>query len=655
LLSVLTASPPVGAQAARQQPVVNARPGESYYVFLEARRHETDGDIEEAIKLYKQAAALDPQSGQILAALASLYARQNRAREAITAAEQALKLKPDTTEAHFVLGSIYAVGAESAEAEGGTTGKSAAAEFTSRAIPHLEAVQKARGATTDPGVMLMLGRLYLRVHANDKAVAVLTRFNEQDPEAIEGISLLAQAYTQTGNSAEAERLLNQAAAREPSFYAILAEMYERTGRWEKAAEAYKTATQAGADSAEVKERWALALLNSGRPDAPAKARDVLQQVLSAEANNLRALYLLAQAQRELHDRAAAEATARRLMAADPQGASGPFALAQLFEDEHDPRRVVDTLQPVVDRLAGARRSGVDLTPLLLHLAYAYIDLGQADRAMSVLDRARQGEPDNPAIASATVQAHVAAKRYQPAIDTAVAARKQFPDDMPLARAQADAFAAAGQIERAIGVLQDAARARPDDVGTVVALAELLSGAGRAAEAITLLQQAGTRFPDDDSVLFQLGAVYERQKKWSEAEDAFRKVIARDPGHAEALNYLGFMLADRGVRLAESIEYIKRALDLDPNNPSYLDSLGWAYFKMNRLDLAEKNLREAAARRANDSEIQDHWGDLLWKAGRRDEAVGAWQRALDGDGESIDRAAIETKIRSARAKSAKKHD
>jgi tetratricopeptide (TPR) repeat protein len=127
------------------------------------------------------------------------------------------------------------------------------------------------------------------------------------------------------------------------------------------------------------------------------------------------------------------------------------------------------------------------------------------------------------------------------------------------------------------------------------------------------------------------------------------VLAKDPLHAPTLNYLGYMLADRGERIDEAVGYIKRALAADPYNAAYLDSLGWAYFRQNKLDLAEENLSKAAAQRGRDSAVQDHYGDLLFKLGRYQDAVSAWQRALDGDGEQIDRGAIDKKLGSAREK------
>src|SRR6185436_10906269 len=109
----------------------------------------------------------------------------------------------------------------------------------------------------------------------------------------------------------------------------------------------------------------------------------------------------------------------------------------------------------------------------------------------------------------------------------------------------------------------------------------------------------------------------------------------------------YMLADRGERLDESVGYLKRALQLEPDNGSYLDSLGWAYFKKDDLELAEQNLRHAAEQLRSNSVIQEHYGEVLFKLGRYDDAIAAWTRALNGDGTDIDRAEIDRKIKSAK--------
>jgi tetratricopeptide (TPR) repeat protein len=127
------------------------------------------------------------------------------------------------------------------------------------------------------------------------------------------------------------------------------------------------------------------------------------------------------------------------------------------------------------------------------------------------------------------------------------------------------------------------------------------------------------------------------------------VLDRDPKNAAALNYLGYMLAERGERLDESVGLLKRALQIDPDNGSFLDSLGWAYFKADKLDLAEDNLHRAAEQLRSNSVIQDHYGEVLFKLGHYDAAITAWTRALAGDGDSIDRSEIDKKIRAAKQK------
>jgi tetratricopeptide (TPR) repeat protein len=125
------------------------------------------------------------------------------------------------------------------------------------------------------------------------------------------------------------------------------------------------------------------------------------------------------------------------------------------------------------------------------------------------------------------------------------------------------------------------------------------------------------------------------------------MIERDPLDASALNFLGYMLADRTERHAEAVDLIERALRVEPDNPSYLDSLGWALFKQGKTTEAATPLGRAAAALPANSVIQDHHGDVLASQGKWAEATAAWQRAVDGDGESIDRDVITKKIQDAK--------
>jgi tetratricopeptide (TPR) repeat protein len=130
------------------------------------------------------------------------------------------------------------------------------------------------------------------------------------------------------------------------------------------------------------------------------------------------------------------------------------------------------------------------------------------------------------------------------------------------------------------------------------------------------------------VQFSLGAALERSGQFDRAVAMFRGMIAREPNNAIALNYLGYMYADSGIHLEESLELIGRALQEEPDNGAYLDSYGWALFRLGRLDEAESEIRKALENLQSDPTIHDHLGDILAALGRKDEAVTHWRKALE---------------------------
>ena len=127
-----------------------------------------------------------------------------------------------------------------------------------------------------------------------------------------------------------------------------------------------------------------------------------------------------------------------------------------------------------------------------------------------------------------------------------------------------------------------------------------------------------------------------------------EALVLEPDSAPVLNYLGYMNADRGVRLDESLALIEKAVALDPDNGAYLDSLGWALFRLSRLEKAEDNLRRAVTRPGVNAVVFDHLGDTLERRGNVQEALVFWKQALGAtdDDEELDRPRVEQKIRAA---------
>jgi tetratricopeptide (TPR) repeat protein len=127
-------------------------------------------------------------------------------------------------------------------------------------------------------------------------------------------------------------------------------------------------------------------------------------------------------------------------------------------------------------------------------------------------------------------------------------------------------------------------------------------------------------------------VFEKQGKFDPAVERFRRVIALDPKYAEAYNYVGYMFAERGIRLEEAVDLIRKALELEPENGYYIDSLGWAFFQQGRYPEALRELKRAVelTRGKEDPVIYDHLGDAHQKVGDETEALRAWEKSLELD-------------------------
>src|SRR5205085_2822975 len=165
--------------------------------------------------------------------------------------------------------------------------------------------------------------------------------------------------------------------------------------------------------------------------------------------------------------------------------------------------------------------------------------------------------------------------------------------------------------------------------------------------------------EKESVYFKRGSMFERQKKYSQAEAEFRKVLEINPKSSSALNYLGYMLADRGERLEEARDMIRKALEIEPDNGAYLDCLGWVNYRLNNLDEAEQNLRRSIEVINGDPTVYDHLGDVYLKQGKVKEAIAQWQLSLkewekstQSEMDSSEVAKVTKKLESARVRQAR---
>ncbi|MFI5360788.1 MAG: tetratricopeptide repeat protein [Elusimicrobiota bacterium] len=183
---------------------------------------------------------------------------------------------------------------------------------------------------------------------------------------------------------------------------------------------------------------------------------------------------------------------------------------------------------------------------------------------------------------------------------------------------------AGSMKDAMATLTEARRRWPKDDRIAYYLALGHDDLGETAEAVKLLREVLAVKPDDRDARWQLATILEKMNDIGAAEPEFRTLIADKPDDAPALNYLGYSLADRGLKLSEAEDFIRRALAIEPSNPAYRDSLGWVLFKQGRSTEAVVELAASARALPDDDSVWDHVGEARRALGREEAAWRAWR-------------------------------
>lgn len=194
--------------------------------------------------------------------------------------------------------------------------------------------------------------------------------------------------------------------------------------------------------------------------------------------------------------------------------------------------------------------------------------------------------------------------------------------------------ATGDRAEALRRLSNIVKSRPDDLDAVSVLGDLLrydeqyiEAAAAYTDALTL---TGGESAADWRFYYVRGIAYERAKEWPKAEADFLKALELNPEQPAVLNYLGYSWIDQDMHLESALEMIEKAVDAQPQDGYVVDSLGWAFYKLGRIDEAVTTLEHAVLLRPNDAEINDHLGDAYWKAGRKLEARFQWNVAASVD-------------------------
>ena len=190
----------------------------------------------------------------------------------------------------------------------------------------------------------------------------------------------------------------------------------------------------------------------------------------------------------------------------------------------------------------------------------------------------------------------------------------------------------GHVDEAVELLRSRLNGSIEDFNYHLMISYLYNQAGRGNEAVAAARKAlelapASRQEMATNALLALSSAQERAGDAKGSEESLRSILSKEPDNATALNNLGYFLVERNERLDEALGMIQRAVRAEPTNASFLDSLGWAFFKLGRFEEAERNLIEAARLDQTSAAIQEHLGDIYQKRGKNELARAAWQKAL----------------------------
>ncbi|HXU31750.1 MAG TPA: tetratricopeptide repeat protein [Thermoanaerobaculia bacterium] len=643
----VAAAPQGASPEAASQPVAVAAPdlAAASFRFAVAKSLAAEGSWAEALAAYDEAETLAPADPYIRAEHALLLARlaqspvasaggADRAKALI---DQARAFSPDDLDLLRTAGQVYLT----------LAARSPAALDSAVAV--LEAV-RAKDPSDLPS-LLPLGRIYLDRGDAKKAAEVFSDLVKFVPNNRMAAGLLVESLLRSQQNAEAERALVDLLAADPESIearSTLADLEEHRGDIAAARKTLESAPESVRADPQLRRQLASTLYFSGELDAALALVDELLKspppqtapdagandaASAAEATNyllrLRGMILAA-----LGRTPEAIEVLSRLAHAAPDDLPVALALARCLDRAGQLAEAETTLLATGEALAKAGKADEAIEArleLIGLLADAKAWPRVAEAAKPLLASTDKEARDRAILftVDATTQTQDPAAGLAQLATLAGADGASSPT---LAAKRAELLLRQGHDAEARAELDKLEAAGP---GSAFAAAQVYQRLERYADGVPILTRLTTAKPDLAAGWFLLGAALERTGDHERAVAAFRKALELEPDFHSALNYLGYLWADRGENLDEALALILRAVALDPENGAYVDSLGWVRFRLKEYALARGLLERAARLMPKDASVQEHLGDLYKSTGEVARARDAYRRALALESENAD--------------------
>lgn len=449
-----------------------------------------------------------------------------------------------------------------------------------------------------------------------------------DPGNVDVRLLLAAAYENIRNGRMAEQYYRDVLRLQPDLpevYFRLGNLYTRMAKYPEAIEAYHEATAIAPDFYQARYNLARVYLEIQDVD---KAIAELDAVLKLRPNFDQASLLLGLTYERLGRWEEAREVYRQ-------------AVQEARTHEGFRERIAETYLRAGD-LAGAlaelRAIAADRpgdVAVLNRIALLLLEMREHEEAQKTLEEVLALDADNREARFYLAISLEGQEKYTEALVELNKIEPRWEKYGDVVIHKGFVFGHLDRLDEALAAFEEAARLKPKDGNARYLLGVTHLRRKEYAQAVAAIEQAVGLNPDNVNYHYQLGAAYERNRQLDKAETAFRQTLAMDAKHADAYNYLGYMFAEEGVHLDESVALIKKALELEPDNGAFVDSLGWAYYKLGRLDEALLELQRAVTLvKKEDPTIREHLGDVYFDKGMIQQAVEQWQRSLELDDTNV---------------------
>jgi predicted Zn-dependent protease len=530
------------------------------------------------------------------------------------------------------------------------------------------------------GARRILARLYtiksrlnggvLDVNWTQKAIDEWKEIARLDPRSAEAWAFLSEFYNRTDKNSERidalERWLASATPLETRFYRTVMGMQEDLSpesaslklgaallKAERSREAVEILSRAVADDPDNTEAVDLlreAVENAGG-DSSGKAIDALQQAVYANPSNLTLVELLADVQSRLGKTDDAVRTLQnaieKLSQSDKNSAAGlQISLGDIYAQNDRIGEAIATFEEAlkmrgIDKTALATEEETEFANRVFgKIISTYKNANRYTEARAAIDRARLLFDKEDLFADRQLTAlHLENGKRQEALQVIRGMRLRYPSDESLVRQEASVLTDLGKVDEGVTLIRNllkgktasAPSALSDAFSNYIFISMLYTQGKRGREAIEAANLAFTNAEGDERrqiAKLTLATAQHETGDFAAAETTLREILKQTPGNPIALNNLGYFMLERNEKFDEALKLIQQAVRIDPTNPSYLDSLGWAYFKLGKLDDAEKHLKNAVRRSSDSATIYEHLGDVYQKQNKADAARAAWQKALN---------------------------